>query len=760
MTIQDQTAHATTHQRNQLSPQEKHEHKQRVLTQGTPSITNSIAHAVVIKNGNLFFLTDHAGIVPLGGNHGFGLYYNDCRYLSGYELQLAGAKLLSMVSSAELGYMARFQLINPDIRMADRTLIRKEEIGVKWERLVDAGQPALDELITLENFGTEEARFPLTLTFEADFEDVFAIRGLLLEELGRMRKPEWREGALTFVYEGADKIDRRLSVRFLPEPDAIRETSACFDIRLRPGQRQQLSILLGIAEVQTKEAAAPESHGHDNFHKVKIRLQSECDEWVRGETEIRSDSLLLGAILNRSIRDLHALRSSIGEYKYFAAGVPWFVTLFGRDSIITALQTLAFDPEIAAETLRLLAKYQSRQIDEWRDAQPGKILHELRIGEMARLGEIPHTPYYGSIDATPLFLILAGRHAAWTGDLTLFNELRENIDLALEWLDRYGDLDGDGYIEYASTSEKGLINQGWKDSGDAIVNADGTLARPPIALVEVQGYAYQAKREIAALFQRAGDTNRANQLSQEADQLQRRFNRDFWVDEKGFYALALQATQEPVRVISSNPGHALWAGIADEEKARRTVERMMADDMFNGWGVRTLSGNERRYNPFGYHLGTIWPHDNSIIAAGFKRYGFDQAAMQIFMGIIRTAMHFDHYQLPELFAGFHESEFGIPVRYPVACHPQAWAAGSIPYLIQTTLGLVPEAFEQRLRIIRPQLPDFVYWLEVRNLRVGRASVDLRFERTTDGKIALNVLRIDGDVEIIKPEISMDSVTFL
>lgn len=277
--------------------------------------------------------------------------------------------------------------------------------------------------------------------------------------------------------------------------------------------------------------------------------------------------------------------------------MPWFVTLFGRDSIVTALQTLAYDPEIAAQTLRLLAKYQSRRMDEWRDAQPGKILHELRTGEMAKLGEIPHTPYYGTIDATPLFLILAGRHAAWTGDLGLFNELRDNIEMALEWMNKYGDLNGDGFIEYASASEKGLINQGWKDSGDAIVNADGSLGRPPIALVEAQGYAYQAKREIAALFRRAGEDERAKQLEFEADEARRRFNRDFWLEDKGIYALALQVGREPVAVVSSNPGHALWSGIADEEKARRTMERLMADDVFNGWGVRTLSEKERRYNP-------------------------------------------------------------------------------------------------------------------------------------------------------------------
>ncbi|MBO0726540.1 MAG: amylo-alpha-1,6-glucosidase [Blastocatellia bacterium] len=743
-----QAAHSMTHRRHRLSQREKHERKQRVLTHGAPSVTGSIADAVVAKNGSLFFLTDPDGIVPLGGDHGFGMYYNDCRYLSGYDLKLAGAHPVCLVSTAEQGYLAAFQLTNPDIRMSGGALIRKEGIGVRWERLVNAGKLALDELITLENYEAQDVAFPIMLTFEAGFEDIFAIRGLLPEKLGRSHEPEWKDGALSFFYEGADGLYRSLSVNFSPAPDSTKGAAARFDIRLRPGERKQLAISLVIAESEKAQEASPGQHYHSDFPRVEDELRRERDEWVADGTEVRSDSLLLGAVIGRSLRDLYALKSRLGEQEYFAAGVPWFATLFGRDSIITALQTLAYDPKIAAQTLRLLAKYQSCRLDEWRDAQPGKILHELRTGEMAKLGEIPHTPYYGTIDATPLFLILVGRQAAWAGDLKLFDELRDSIEMALEWIDKYGDLNGDGFIEYASASEKGLINQGWKDSGDAIVNADGSLGRPPIALVEAQGYVYRAKREIAELFRRAGADGRAEQLESEADELRRRFNRDFWLKDKGIYALALQAGQEPVTVVSSNPGHALWSGIVDEEKAQRAMERLMADDMFNGWGVRTLSEKERRYNPVGYHLGAVWPHDNSIIAAGFKRYGFDEAEMRIFTGIVQAAMHFAHYRLPELFAGFHRREFGLPVRYPVACHPQAWAAGSVPYLVETSLGLVPEAFEQRLRVVRPQLPDFVHWLEVRKLKVGGAHADLRFERVADGTIAFRVMRIDGRLDVV------------
>jgi glycogen debranching enzyme len=394
----------------------------------------------------------------------------------------------------------------------------------------------------------------------------------------------------------------------------------------------------------------------------------------------------------------------------------------------------------------LLASLQGKQVDEWREEEPGKILHEIRVGEMAQLNEIPHTPYYGTIDATPLFLILVGEHAKWTGSLNLFNELRRCVEAALDWITWYGDTDGEGYIDYFCKTEKGLSNQGWKDSGDAIVNTDGTLATPPIALVEVQAYVYQAKRKIAELFRGVGDDKRGRQLEHEANELRERFNRDYWVD-KGWYALALQKDKKPVEVLSSNAGHALWAGIADEDKAGLTAASLMTDEMFNGWGVRTLSAQELYYNPLGYHIGTVWPHDNSIIASGFKRYGFDAAALRIFVGMVEAAMHFDGHRLPELFCGFRRDDYGIPVPYPVACQPQAWAAGTMPYLLKTLLGLEPEGFENRLRIVRPVLPDFVNQVVIHRLKIGSARADLKFERVAD-RIEVRVLKEDGKLDLV------------
>lgn len=488
--------------------------------------------------------------------------------------------------------------------------------------------------------------------------------------------------------------------------------------------------------------------------RLRSNVEDETQAWLDRIPNISSDSELLQRAMDRSFRDLRILRSTLGKEMYFAAGVPWFATLFGRDSLITAIQTLAYNSSIAEHTLRLLALYQGEKEDEWRDEAPGKILHEYRVGELARLGRIPYTPYYGTVDATPLFLILVGLYTRWTGDLKLFDALRPNVERALIWMAQYGDRNGDGYLEYdakpsgeAGSDMARLVNKGWKDSGNAIVNEDGSLATSPIALVEVQGYAYLAKRLIADLFERTGDSDHAKQLRREADTLQIRFNREFWLDGKGVYALALQKGGRSAAVVSSNPGHALWAGIAEPEKARLTAARLMDNDMFSGWGVRTLASSERGFNPIGYHLGTVWPHDNSIIAAGFRRYGHDESATRIFEGLVHAASHFDDDQLPELFCGFARGTYPTPVRYPVACHPQAWAAGSIPYLLSTMLGLEADAFDQRLRVHRPVLPAFITHLEIHGVRVGQARADLRFERRKD---SVNVipLKTHGRLDIV------------
>lgn len=719
-----------------------------MLTKGAPSVAQSIAKAVVIKDGNVFFLAPPDGEVPMTPGHGFGLYYHDCRYVNGYEITVGDMhpELLAAQSS-EVG-RAVFLLTTPDFAAPNGRRVHRETVGLKWERVIDAAHCLLHERLDIQNFSSEPVEFPLTLRYQAGFEDVFEIRGIIREAKGKLFRPEWRDKCLRFAYEGTDEVLRSLTIHFEPHPDEVKDNAVLFNIKLQPNEIKQIRICLEINESATGPDTRPvQANVFRDLPSVIQGIKSAVDKWIRLETAFRSDSHALNRVMRRSLMDLHMLKTTNASDEFFAAGVPWFVSLFGRDSLITAIQTLAYGPDTAADTLRLLARYQGNEVNPWRDEQPGKILHELRVGELARTNKIPHTPYYGTIDATPLFIILMSRYAEWTGDITLFHELRPHIERALDWIDRYGDVAGNGYASYLSNTDKGLINQGWKDSGDAIVTADGRLGQPPIALVEVQGYVYMAKKSIADLYARIGEQERAVRLRAEAEALRVRFNRDFWLEDEGCYALALEAENRPCTAMSSGPGQALWTGIVDPDKAARTVDRLMQPDLFSGWGIRTLSANERRYNPMGYHLGTVWPHDNSLIAAGFRRYGCDEAASRIFVGLLEAAMEFEDYRLPELFTGFARKDYGAPVRYPVACHPQAWAAGSFPFLVETALGLVPEGFDDRLRVIRPYLPECINDVIIRHLKVGRGAVDLRFMRKHDGSIEVQVMNVVGTLSV-------------
>ncbi|MBO9539958.1 amylo-alpha-1,6-glucosidase [bacterium] len=730
----------------QPSERQRRERKQRVLAQRTPSVVRSIADAIVVKDQSVYFLSAPDGNVPLRQGHGFGLYYHDCRFLDGYELKLEGKPASVLASSASEGYQAVFQLSNPDLSGELRPLIPKEDLGIQWLRLASGADCALHDRLSVSNFGPLTHAFSLSLTFRANFEDVFEVRGLMPEVQGEILEPVWQDGALLLGYAGADGLYRYLTIHFAPAPSYYEGTTAVFRLSLAPEEMTEIQVSLLLSEAGAPRPLTPKPRVPPDFSRIHDRLGESAAAWYQQHANLRSDSLLLDRIMAQSLRDLHMLGSKLEHEGYLSAGVPWYTTLFGRDSLIASLEALAYNPDIAEQTLRLLAKHQGRRVDDWRDEQPGKILHELRVGELARLKEIPYDPYYGSIDSTPLFLILLGKHAAWTGSLALFEALRENVERALSWIADYGERIVEGWLAYQCASAKGLLNQGWKDSGLAIVNADGSVATPPIALVEVQGYVYLAKTLIADLFRRSGDPGRAARLIGEAEALRKRFNQAFWSEALGSYVLALQEGLKPAAVIASNAGQALWTGIADPEKAARVAQRLLAKDMYSGWGIRTLSSEERRFNPIGYHLGSVWPHDNALIAAGFKRYGLDQAAYRVFEGLFEAATHFEHYRMPELFTGYPSTPFGEPVRYPVACHPQAWAAGSIPFLVQTLLGLVPEAFERRLRIVRPRLPDFTEFIEIHRLRVGDSRLDLRFERAGE-RVRVRTLKHDGPLQI-------------
>jgi glycogen debranching enzyme len=478
--------------------------------------------------------------------------------------------------------------------------------------------------------------------------------------------------------------------------------------------------------------------------------EEEYGRWQDRCAKIRSDGELLDLAIRRSIADLRLLRNDgpmRGEH-YIAAGIPWFTTLFGRDSIITSLEALPFMPDIARETLQVLAAWQATEDDPERDMEPGKILHELRVGELARTGELPHRPYFGSIDATPLWLILLDETYRWTGDLEMVRSLWPNALAALNWIDAYGDRDGDGFVEYERRTPAGLLNQGWKDSGDAIRHRDGTLAVAPIALVEVQGYVYDAKRRMAVLADRLGDAGLARRLNEDATTLQRRFDEAFWMPDVGFYAIALDGEKRQVGTITSNPGHCLWSGIVPPEHVDAVVDRLLDPAMDCGWGIRTYASGQPGYNPVGYHTGSVWPHDNALIAAGMKRVGRHDAADRVATRIFEAAQHSPDSRLPELFCGFDRGLADVPVPYPVACSPQAWSAATPLSLLQTMLGMQADAARNSLELDRPHLPSWLGKVTVHELRVGERTVDLLFHRWRGNTTSAEVLRRDGPLELV------------
>ncbi|HEU4674199.1 MAG TPA: glycogen debranching N-terminal domain-containing protein [Candidatus Limnocylindrales bacterium] len=726
---------------------EEHGRKQQVLTKRQAAGVRSISDAVVVKSGEPFFLCPPDGQIDLDGDHGFGLYHHDTRFLSGYRLRVADIRPSPLAAGARSGNAATLELTNPQLLVRDGQRIEKDRLGIRWDRALDGDHAELHDTIRVRSFGNASAAIQVQVRLAAGFEDIFEIRGLLEERPGKLEQPRWDGDDLVFGYAGKDGVTRTLRASFTPRPADRTDDGCRIDLEVPARGEASVEVRLRIGE-QIEPGAAPIEHRAPEEHRHRPRTALHVEDgglpWAGGgewATAVRSTDLLFDALVSRSLDDLRILRGELDGKAYYAAGVPWFSTLFGRDSLISAWQTLAFDPRVAAATLRLLAGRQGAKDDEWRDEEPGKILHELRIGELARLDEIPQTPYFGTVDATPLFLLVLAEHARWVGTLDLFHDLRSNVDRALGWIDRTMERGG-GYLAYDSTTKRGLVNQGWKDSGDAIVDADGEIAKPPIALPEVQGYVHRAWRGIADLRERDGDAAGAADLRRKADDLRARFERDFWSDSLGTYALALSEGGRRCEVVASNAGQVLLSGIPSDDHAAAVAKRLMKDDIFAGWGVRTLSSSEVAYNPIGYHLGTVWPHDNSLIAEGFRRYRADDAAERILTSLVEASADFDHQRLPECFAGFDRRSFGIPVRYPVACHPQAWAAGSIPHLLTATLGLRPDGFDHRLRVVRPRLPRFIDRLEVRGLPIGSRRVGLTFT-ATGGETRVETTKADG-----------------
>ena len=700
-----------------------------ILPAGEAIAVADIRDALVIKEGNLFLMTDTDGNLPNGQDAGYGLYKGDTRYLRTSDLTFDGVRPTVLLSTAELGYSSEQHMTNPAMVTASGRAIPKDTIEMRRLRVVD---DSLLETIHVTNYNAFPVTLRLRLDFGADFADIFEVRGERRPKRGTMAAPEVGTERVVFSYQGLDGVMRKTSLHFSPPPDRLSAESAVFDVVL--GNADSTTITVAVTP-DDKEAAQP-------LPVVFGELASSYRDWLGSHTQVSTDNEFFNAIMERSLMDIRTLQVSGADGTYIAAGTPWFSALFGRDSLITSFQMLAFNPQLAGDTLRILAKRQGERKDDWRDEEPGKILHELRDGEMAAAGEIPMTPYYGSVDATPLFLMLAAEYLSWTDDLDLVREIEPNLIAAIEWImARLADGDG-GYVTYSNRSPRGLVNQGWKDSHDGIVNGDGSLVRPPIALVEVQAYVYAALRAMGSVLPRLGMAKLARECLATAASLLGRLNRDFWIADEEYFAVALGAGGAPATTITSNPGHALWAGAIERDKARPVVDRLFSNDLFSGWGVRTLSTRSPRYNPHGYHLGTVWPHDNALLSMGLKRYGFEDELEDLATALYDSSRSFDYFRLPELFCGVPRTAHGFPVRYPVAARPQAWAAGTMPLVLQAILGLVPNAPANRLTVVRPHLPHWLNVVEVRGLRVGKSAVDLLFERR-QGRTRMSVTNARG-----------------
>ena len=709
----------------------------RLLPEAESMEVQDIRDALVIRERDLFLLTDNTGEVPEDNINGYGLYFADTRYLSTFEFSMAENKSMVLLSTAEPGYSSEQVLTNYTMTDLDGRKIPRATVQVHRTRVV---QDALEETLRVDNYNNFPLHLELRFRFAADFADIFVVRGFAPEQRGEAVPPAlWDSSGLRIAYKGTDGRARETVIKFAPKPESVETNGATAQVTFRellaPRDHRVLRLVIAV------DGRVDVPRGVSRFAVVS----REYDTWKQESTHIETDNSFFDTVLERSLCDVRMLWNHGAAGGYPAAGTPWYDTLFGRDTAIVGLQTLSLKPSIARECLVALGRYQGKKFDAWRDEEPGKILHELRVGEMTQSGALPFSPYFGSIDSTPLFLLLAGEYFQWTNDLELLSQMEHNLRAGLHWLKEYGDTNGDGFIDYEKRSSKGLVNQGWKDSWDALMHADGSPLAPPITLVEVQAYVYTALDRLAPVFAALGDAETARDLLRQAEALQERFNREMWTED-GFYALALDGEGRQAASIASNAGQALWGGVATSEKALAVVRRLMEPDMFSGWGIRTLSAASPCFNPQGYHLGAVWPHDNSIIAMGFKRYGFESELNRLITALFDAAKAFPYYRLPELFGGMARSAHQSPVPYPVACRPQAWAAGAFPLMAQAMLGLCPDAPNGRLRIVRPVLPDWLRQVRVRGLRVGGGAVDLFYERRA-GRTSVVIDGIRGPLEV-------------
>ncbi len=689
-----------------------------------------------LKSNDTFAIFDGRGDIGASSGGSAGLFHLDTRHLSRLELLVNDAPPLLLGSNLRDDNSAFFvDLTNPDLMIGERIGLEKDRVHIL--RTIFLWRATAHQRLGVRNYGDRAIDLRLAILFESDFADLFEVRGTHRERRGTATTERLADDKVLLVYRGLDAKVRRTALSFDPPPDHLTTDSAVYDLHLEAGETRPIFLAVSCEHTDTRPLP---------FLRGLIAARREMREQTRERTSVETSNDRFNEILCRSAADLAMLMTDTPQGRYPYAGIPWYSTTFGRDGLITALQMLWWSPEVARGVLRRLAAYQAKANDPLADAQPGKIPHEMRGGEMAALREVPFGLYYGSVDSTPLFVLLAGLYAERTGDTDTIVELWPAIEAALRWIDGPGDPDGDGFVEYKCASKQGLTNQGWKDSHDAIFHADGRLAEGEIALVEVQGYVYAAKRMAARSAQRIGLATVATKLNAEADHLAERFEAAFWCPEIETYALALDGAKQPCRVRTSNAGQVLFTGIATPDRAARVAKELLQPGFFSGWGIRTVAQGEARFNPMSYHNGSVWPHDNALIALGLARYGHKRSIDTLFGGLFGAATYMDHRRLPELFCGFRRQRGQGPTLYPVACSPQAWASATPFTLLEASLGLEFEPFNGEIRLRNPRLPAFLDEVMLRDLRLSSSSVDLRVRRHGD-TVSLDTPRINGDIRV-------------
>jgi glycogen debranching enzyme len=690
-----------------------------------------------LKYGDTFVVIDSRGDIAPQPHGSAGLFHCDTRYLSRLELRVNGMRPLLLGSNLRDDNSAFIvDLSNPDLIADQRVILEKDTVHIL--RTVFVWRDIAYQRLGVRNYGGGAVDLELSLLFANDFADLFEVRGAHRERRGSAVATLRGDDQVLLIYHGLDDKVRRTALTFDPRPQRLTTETAVYNLRLAPGEMRPLFLAVSCERTETRPL--PFRHG-------LVAARRELRDATRDQTSVETSNDRFNEMLCRSAADLAMLMTDTPDGRYPYAGIPWFSTTFGRDGLITALQMLWWSPQVARGVLRRLAAYQAKTTDPLADAQPGKILHEMRGGEMAALREVPFGLYYGSVDSTPLFVLLAGLYAERTGDLATIEALWPAIEAALGWMDGPGDADGDGFIEYQRANERGLANQGWKDAHDAIFHADGRLAEGAIALAEVQGYAYAAKRLVARCARRIGRNDTARRLEAEAEALAENFERAFWCPQIETYALALDGEKQPCRVRASNAGQVLFSGIAAPERAAHVAKGLLQANFFTGWGIRTVARGEARYNPMSYHNGSVWPHDNALIALGLARYGHKQAVETLFEGLFGAGTYMDLRRLPELFCGFQRLHAHGPTLYPVACAPQAWASATPFTLLEASLGLEFDPFLGEIRLCNPRLPPFLDEIMVRNLQLGGSRADLRVRRHSGNTVSLDTPRINGGIRI-------------